>query len=80
MLSRIAIASLALGSDGLVSSSVQSQFVHDVAFNGSVVPQKGHCFVSQLTISGCVGASVYSIAIKSQPNVTRAADFVKQTR
>ena len=67
MLSRIAIASLAFGSAGLVCSVVQSQFVHDVAFSGSVVPQNGHCFVSEVTSSGCVGASVYSIAFKSQP-------------
>src|SRR5437773_10541012 len=61
MLSRIAIASLAFGSAGFVASSVQSQFVQAVAFAGSVVPQNGHCIVSQLTICGCGGASVYSI-------------------
>src|SRR5205085_7325670 len=79
MLRRIAIASLAFGSAGFVASRVQSQLVQEVAFAGSVVPQNGHCIVSQLTISGCAGASVYSIRIESQLNVTRAAGFVKHS-
>jgi hypothetical protein len=62
MLSSIAIASLAFGSAGLVASSVQSQLVHACALSGSVAPQKGQRIVSQLMGSGCVGASVYSIA------------------
>src|SRR3982074_2522459 len=61
MLSSIAIASLAFGSAGLVASRVQSQFGHDSALFGSIVPQYGHGIMSVLTHSGCVGASVYSI-------------------
>src|ERR1700751_164724 len=80
ILSRIAIASLAFGSAGLVASSVQSQFVQCVAFFGSVVPQYGHCIVSQLICcSGGAGAAVYSIAIESRANVPRAEDFVKHS-
>ena len=74
MLSNIAMASLALGSAGLVASSVQSQLVQAVAFNGSVVPQYGQRMVSQLIGSGCVGASVYSIAkIYREINVSQMA-------
>jgi len=62
MLSNIAIASLAFGSAGFEALSVQSQLVHAFAFAGRVVPQKGHSMVSKLTGSGCVGASVYSMA------------------
>jgi hypothetical protein len=39
MLSRIAIASLAFGSAGSFASRVQSQFGHDSALLGSIVPQ-----------------------------------------
>ena len=49
MLSKIAIASLALGSAGFVCSRVQSQLVHAVAFAGSVVPQNGHA-LAQLSL------------------------------
>src|SRR5438270_9848095 len=78
MLSNIAIASLAFGSAGLVASIVQSQFVQTVAFCGSVVPQNGHCIVSQLTICGCGGASLYSITNLRNFKVSSACDFVKR--
>jgi len=39
MLSKIAIASLAFGSAGLVASRVQSQLRHASALLGSIVPQ-----------------------------------------
>jgi len=39
MLSKIAIASLAFGSPGMVASRVQSQRVHALASFGNVAPQ-----------------------------------------
>src|SRR5881628_3267905 len=65
MLSNIAMASLAFGSAGVVASRVQSQLVQALAPLGKIAPQYGHGMVSVLIDSGSVGASVYSISIRS---------------
>src|ERR1043166_599801 len=68
MLSRIAIASLAFVSAGLVASRVQSQFVQALAFSGKSTPQYGQGIVpGGETGAASVGASVYSITIQT-PN------------